>query len=299
MNQRKIAGPPLWITVEPKVGTDREKLWIALAHLASEDSAYSLRVDSETDRFVLSGNSEPHLSKLVDSLHREFKGNLSIGAPQVAYRETVSLQVELMYTHKRQTSGSGQFAAVSLMISPAIPGEGNSFDSKDTGGSVPMEYVLGVEKGINSVMDDGPIAGFPVVDCKVALTSGSYREVDSSALAFEIAARACTRDGIKKAGPKLLEPIMKVEVVTPKEYSDLLSADLIARRGVIDQLDRRGGVNIIDAFVPLSTMFGYESNLGYMTSGRGKFTLDYAHHAPLPANTDPDDLFPMAKAMRA
>ena len=217
-------------------------------------------------------------------MKREFKVEANIGAPQVAYRETISRQAEIDYTHKKQTGGSGQFARVKMVITPTEPGEGFSFESKVVGGTVPKEYIPGVEKGVKSVMDSGPLAGFPVIDFKVALIDGAYHDVDSSVLAFEIAASAAMRDGMKKAGAKLLEPIMKVEVVTPEEYTGGIIGDLTSRRGQISGQESRGNAVVVNAFVPLANMFGYINNLRSMSSGRAVFTMLFDHYEAVPQN---------------
>jgi elongation factor G len=227
---------------------------------------------------------ELHLDILVDRLKREFKVEANIGAPQVAYRETISRKAEIDYTHKKQTGGSGQFARIKLVIEPTQPGEGYSFESKIVGGTVPKEYVPGVEKGIKSVMDSGPLAGFPVIDFKVSLVDGAYHDVDSSVLAFEIAARAAMRDGLKKAGAKLLEPIMKVEVVTPEDYTGGIIGDLTSRRGHVQGQDTRGNANAITAMVPLANMFGYINTLRSMSSGRANFSMQFDHYDAVPQN---------------
>jgi elongation factor G len=202
----------------------------------------------------------------------------------VAYRETISHEVEHTYTHKKQSGGSGQFAEVKLVITPTEPGEGYSFESKIVGGAVPKEYVPGVEKGIKSVMDSGPLAGFPVIDFKVALIDGKFHDVDSSVLAFEIAARMGMREGLKKAGAKLLEPIMKVEVVTPEEYTGGIIGDLTSRRGQVSGQDQRGNAIAINANVPLANMFGYINTLRSMSSGRAQFTMQFSHYDAVPQN---------------
>ena len=207
-----------------------------------------------------------------------------VGKPQVAFRETITQKGEFNYTHKKQTGGTGQFARVKLIISPTEPGEGYSFESKVVGGSVPKEYIPGVEKGIKSVMDSGPLAGFPVIDFKVALIDGAYHDVDSSVLAFEIASRAAMRDGLKKAGAKLLEPIMKVEVVTPEEYTGGVIGDLTSRRGMVTGQDSRGNANVIASMVPLANMFGYINTLRSMTSGRAVFSMEFDHYDAVPQN---------------
>jgi elongation factor G len=202
----------------------------------------------------------------------------------VAYRETLSREVEHTYTHKKQSGGSGQFAEVKLIIAPTEPGEGYSFESRIVGGAVPKEYVPGVEKGIKSVMDSGPLAGFPVIDFKVALVDGKFHDVDSSVLAFEIASRMCMREGLRRAGAKLLEPIMKVEVVTPEEYTGGVIGDLTSRRGMVQGQDSRGNAIVINAFVPLANMFGYINTLRSMSSGRAQFTMLFDHYEPVPQN---------------
>ena len=276
--------PVIEIAVEPKSKADQEKMGIALARLAAEDPSFRVETDFESGQTIMKGMGELHLDILVDRMRREFKVEANIGAPQVAYRETISREAEIDYTHKKQTGGTGQFARVKLVISPTEPGEGYSFESKIVGGAVPKEYIPGVEKGIKSVMDSGPLAGFPVIDFKVALVDGAFHDVDSSVLAFEIAARAGMREGLKKAGAKLLEPIMKVEVVTPEEYTGGVIGDLTSRRGMVQGQDSRGNANVINAFVPLANMFGYINNLRSMTSGRANFSMSFDHYDAVPQN---------------
>jgi elongation factor G len=276
--------PVIEIAVEPKTKADQEKMGMALARLAAEDPSFRVETDLESGQTIMKGMGELHLDILVDRMKREFKVEANIGAPQVAYRETISRPTEIDYTHKKQTGGTGQFARVKLEITPTEPGEGYSFESRIIGGAVPKEYVPGVEKGIKSVMDSGPLAGFPVIDFKVALTDGAFHDVDSSVLAFEIATRAAMRDGLKKAGAKLLEPIMKVEVVTPEEYTGSIIGDLTSRRGMVQGQDSRGNANVINAFVPLANMFGYINTLRSMSSGRAVFTMQFDHYEPVPQN---------------
>ena len=276
--------PVIEIAVEPKSKADQEKMGIALARLAAEDPSFRVETDFESGQTIMKGMGELHLDILVDRMKREFKVEANIGAPQVAYRETISHKAEVDYTHKKQTGGSGQFARIKLEIEPTEPGEGFSFDNRIVGGVVPKEYVPGVEKGVKSVMDSGPLAGFPVIDFKVALVDGAYHDVDSSVLAFEIAARAAMREGLKKAGAKLLEPIMKVEVVTPEEYTGSIIGDLTSRRGMVQGQDSRGNANVINAMVPLANMFGYINNLRSMSSGRAVFTMQFDHYEPVPQN---------------
>jgi len=276
--------PVIEIAIEPKSKADQEKMSLGLQRLAAEDPSFRVETDMESGQTIMKGMGELHLDILVDRLRREFKVEANIGAPQVAYRETVSKLAEIDYTHKKQSGGSGQFARVKLVIEPTQPGEGYSFESKIVGGSVPKEYVPGVEKGIQSVMDSGPLAGFPVIDFKVKLIDGAYHDVDSSVLAFEIAARAAMREGIKKASPKLLEPIMKVEVVTPEEYTGGIIGDLTSRRGQVQGQDTRGNANVVNAFVPLANMFGYVNTLRSMSQGRAQFTMQFDHYEAVPQN---------------
>ncbi|MBF9045320.1 elongation factor G [Rhodobacterales bacterium HKCCE4037] len=276
--------PVIEIAVEPKTKGDQEKMSQGLARLAAEDPSFRVETDIESGQTIMKGMGELHLDILVDRLKREFKVEANIGAPQVAYRETISQQVTHTYTHKKQSGGSGQYAEVQLEITPTEPGEGYSFESRIVGGSVPKEYIPGVEKGIKSVMDSGPLAGFPVIDFKVALVDGKFHDVDSSVLAFEIAARMGMREGMKKAGAKLLEPIMKVEVVTPEEYTGGIIGDLTSRRGQVQGQDTRGNAIAIDAFVPLANMFGYINTLRSMSSGRAQFTMQFDHYEPVPNN---------------
>jgi elongation factor G len=276
--------PVIEIAVEPKTKADQEKMSQGLQRLAAEDPSFRVETDLESGQTIMKGMGELHLDILVDRLKREFKVEANVGAPQVAYRETISKAVEHSYTHKKQSGGSGQFAEVKLSIIPTEPGEGYSFESKIVGGSVPKEYIPGVEKGIQSVMDSGPLAGFPVIDFRVELLDGKFHDVDSSVLAFEIAARMCMREGMKKAGAKLLEPVMKVEVVTPEEYTGGIIGDLTSRRGQVSGQDTRGNAIAIDAFVPLANMFGYINTLRSMSSGRAQFTMQFDHYDPVPQN---------------
>jgi len=276
--------PVIEIAVEPKTKNDQEKMAAALARLAAEDPSFRVETDLESGQTIMKGMGELHLDILVDRMKREFKVEANIGAPQVAYRETISHMVEHTYTHKKQSGGSGQFAEVKLVITPTEPGEGFSFESKIVGGAVPKEYIPGVEKGIRSVMDSGPLAGFPVIDFKVALVDGKFHDVDSSVMAFEIAARMGMREGLRKAGAKLLEPIMKVEVVTPEEYTGGIIGDLTSRRGQVSGQDTRGNAIAINANVPLANMFGYINTLRSMSSGRAQFTMQFSHYEPVPQN---------------
>ncbi|GGB22918.1 elongation factor G [Allosediminivita pacifica] len=276
--------PVIEIAVEPKTKGDQEKMSQGLARLAAEDPSFRVETDLESGQTIMKGMGELHLDILVDRLKREFKVEANIGAPQVAYRETISQKINHTYTHKKQSGGSGQFAEVQLEITPTEPGEGYSFESRIVGGSVPKEYIPGVEKGIKSVMDSGPLAGFPVIDFKVALVDGKYHDVDSSVLAFEIASRMCMREGLRKAGAQLLEPIMKVEVVTPEEYTGSIIGDLTSRRGQVQGQEPRGNAIVLNSHVPLANMFGYINNLRSMSSGRAQFTMQFSHYDPVPQN---------------
>lgn len=276
--------PVIEIAVEPKTKADQEKMSQGLGRLAAEDPSFRVETDLESGQTIMKGMGELHLDILVDRLKREFKVEANIGAPQVAYRETISKAIEHTYTHKKQSGGSGQYAEVKMEIMPTEAGEGYSFESRIVGGAVPKEYIPGVEKGINSVMDSGPLAGFPVIDFKVALIDGKFHDVDSSVLAFEIAARMCMREGMRLAGAKLLEPIMKVEVITPEEYTGGIIGDLTSRRGQVSGQEPRGNAVAIDANVPLANMFGYINTLRSMSSGRAQFTMQFSHYDPVPQN---------------
>jgi elongation factor G len=274
--------PVIEIAIEPKSKVDQEKLGVALAKLAAEDPSFRVSTDQESGQTILKGMGELHLDIKVDILKRTYKVEANIGAPQVAYREKISRQVTEDYIHKKQTGGSGQFARIKIVCEPLPPGSGFVFENKVVGGNVPREYIPGVEKGLESVLGSGVLAGFPVVDLKVTLIDGAYHDVDSSALAFEIAARAALKDALRKAAPVLLEPIMKVEVVTPEEYTGAVIGDLNSRRGQIQGQDMRGNANVVNAMVPLANMFGYVNNLRSMSQGRATFTMQFDHYAEVP-----------------
>ena len=276
--------PVIEIAVEPKTKADQDKMSQGLARLEAEDPSFRVETDLESGQTIMKGMGELHLDILVDRLKREFKVEANIGAPQVAYRETIGHEAEIDYTHKKQSGGSGQFGRVKMVISPTEPGEGYCFESKIVGGSIPKEYIPGVEKGIISVMDSGPLAGFPVIDFKVSLIDGAYHDVDSSVLAFELAARAGMREGLRKAGAKMLEPIMKVEVVTPEEYTGGIIGDLTSRRGQVQGQEPRGNAIAINSNVPLANMFGYINTLRSMSSGRANFTMQFSHYDSVPQN---------------
>jgi len=282
LERMEFPEPVIEIAVEPKTKGDQEKMGQALARLATEDPSFRVAVDHESGQTIIKGMGELHLEIIVDRMKREFKVEANIGAPQVAYRETITRTVENTYTHKKQTGGSGQYAEVKIRFEPLPPGSGFQFENDVVGGSVPREYIPGVEKGLRGSLDNGVLAGFPVIDFKATLIDGKYHDVDSSALAFEIAARACFKEGIAKAGPKLLEPIMRVEVVTPRDYMGDVIGDLNSRRGRITGQDQRGNAEVINAMVPLANMFGYVNTLRSMSQGRAQYTMHFDHYEQVP-----------------
>ena len=284
LEKMEFPDPVIEIAIEPKSKADQEKLGVALAKLAAEDPSFRVSTDQESGQTILKGMGELHLDIKVDILRRTYKVDANIGAPQVAYREKLTKAVTIDYTHKKQTGGSGQFARVKIHAEPGEPGSGFVFENEIVGGSVPKEYVPGVEKGLESVLGSGVLAGFPVVDLKVSLIDGAYHDVDSSALAFEIASRAALREALQKGAPALLEPIMKVEVVTPEDYTGGVIGDLNSRRGQIQGQDMRGNANVITAMVPLANMFGYVNNLRSMSQGRATFTMQFDHYERVPQN---------------
>ncbi|QEL21341.1 elongation factor G [Bosea sp. F3-2] len=283
LERMEFPEPVITIAIEPKSKADQEKLGLALSKLANEDPSFRVSTDQESGQTILKGMGELHLDIKVDILKRTYKVDANIGAPQVAYRETLTKKAEIDYTHKKQTGGTGQFARVKLVIEPNETGKGFEFESKVVGGSVPKEYIPGVEKGLNSVISSGVLAGFPVVDVKVTLIDGAFHEVDSSALAFEIASRAALREGLQKGGSVLLEPIMKVEVVTPEDYTGSVIGDLNSRRGQIQGQDMRGNAVVINAMVPLANMFGYVNQLRSFSQGRANYTMQFDHYEQVPS----------------
>jgi elongation factor G len=282
LEKMEFPEPVIEIAVEPKSKADQEKLGIALSKLAAEDPSFRVSTDQESGQTILKGMGELHLDIKVDILRRTYKVDANIGQPQVAYREKLTRRQEIDYTHKKQTGGTGQFARVKFVVEPNEPGAGFSFESKIVGGAVPKEYIPGVEKGLNSVLGAGVLAGFPVVDVKVELVDGAYHDVDSSALAFEIASRAAFREALQKGGSVLLEPVMKVEVVSPEEYTGSVIGDLNSRRGQIQGQDMRGNANVINAMVPLANMFGYVNQLRSFSQGRANFTMQFDHYEEVP-----------------
>ena len=282
LERMEFPDPVIEVAVEPKTKTDQEKMGVALSRLAAEDPSFRVSTDNESGQTVIKGMGELHLEIIVDRMRREFKVEANVGAPQVAYRESITRRAEIDYTHKKQTGGSGQFARIKLAFEPLERGAGFVFENSIVGGSVPREYIPGVEKGLKSALDNGVMAGFPMIDFKATLLDGAYHDVDSSVLAFEIASRAAFKEGMVKAGPQLLEPMMKVEVVTPDEYMGDIIGDLNSRRGQVSGMDQRGNARVVDAMVPLANMFGYVNTLRSMSQGRAQYTMQFDHYEPVP-----------------
>jgi len=280
--------PVIEIAVEPKSKADQEKMGQALARLAAEDPSFRVTSDPESGQTVIKGMGELHLEIIVDRMKREFKVEANIGQPQVAYRETIRQASEIDYIHRKQTGGAGQFARVKFRFEPLPAGSGFQFENAVVGGSVPREYITGVEKGLNAAIQTGVLCGFPMTDFKATLYDGAAHDVDSSVMAFEIATRAAFRDGMTKAKPILLEPIMRVEVVTPEEYMGDIIGDLNSRRGSISGMDQRGNARVVNAQVPLSNMFGYVSALRSMSQGRAQFTMHFDHYSDVPQQVSED-----------
>ena len=284
LERMEFPEPVIEIAIEPKSKADQEKLGIALSKLAAEDPSFRVSTDQESGQTILKGMGELHLDIKVDILRRTYKVDANIGAPQVAYREKLTKRIEKDYTHKKQTGGTGQFARVKIIFEPGEAGAGSSFESKIVGGSVPKEFIPGVEKGINSVMGSGVLAGFPVVDVKATLIDGAFHDVDSSVLAFEIASRAAFREALREGASVLLEPVMKVEVTTPEDYTGSVMGDLLGRRGQVQGQDMRGNAVVINAMVPLANMFGYVNQLRSFSQGRANYTMQFDHYEQVPAS---------------
>jgi elongation factor G len=282
LERMEFPDPVIQIAIEPKTKADQEKMGLALNRLAAEDPSFRVKTDEESGQTIIAGMGELHLDIIVDRMRREFKVEANVGAPQVAYRETITRAAEIDYTHKKQSGGSGQFARVKIVFEPNDEGEEFKFESKIVGGAVPKEYIPGVEKGIQSVLSSGPLAGFPMLGVKATLIDGAYHDVDSSVLAFEIAARAAFREGAQKAGAQLLEPIMKVEVVTPEDYVGDVIGDLNSRRGQIQGTEARGIATVVNAMVPLANMFKYVDSLRSMSQGRAQYTMQFDHYEAVP-----------------
>ena len=282
LERMEVPDPVIEIAVEPKTKSDQEKMGAALARLAQEDPSFRVSSDLESGQTIIKGMGELHLDIIVDRMRREFKVGANIGAPQVAYRETITKAVEINYTHKKQTGGAGQFARLEILFEPGAPGEGFVFVNKVVGGSIPKDFIPGVAKGLESARASGVLAGFPVIDLKATLLDGASHDVDSSVMAFEIAARAAFREGIPKAGPRLLEPVMKVEVVTPEDYMGDIIGDLNSRRGHVESMDQRGNARVIVAVVPLANMFGYINTLRSMSQGRAQYSMHFHRYEKVP-----------------
>jgi elongation factor G len=276
--------PVIEIAVEPKTKADQEKMGEALGRLAKEDPSFRVTSDEESGQTIIKGMGELHLDIIVDRMKREFKVEANVGAPQVAYRETLENASEVEYTHKKQSGGAGQFAKVKLLVEPQEPGAGRSVESKIKGGAIPKEFIPGVEKGIETVSDNGILCGFPMIDYKVTILDGLHHDVDSSVLAFELAGRACFKEACTKGTLKLLEPVMRVEVVTPEDYMGDVIGDLNSRRGQISTQEQRGNATVITAMVPLANMFGYINNLRSMSQGRAQYSMFFDHYSKVPQN---------------
>lgn len=282
LEKMEFPEPVIELAVEPKTKVDVEKLGLALARLAMEDPSFRVASDQETGQTIIKGMGELHLEVIVDRLRREFKVEANVGDPQVAYRETITAMADIDYTHKKQSGGAGQFARVKIKFEPTEDGVGFEFNNTVVGGNVPKEYIPGVEKGLKSAMDVGVIAGYPVTGVKATLYDGAYHDVDSNVMCFEIAGRAAFREGMRQANPKLLEPIMAVEVVTPEEYMGDIIGDLNSRRGLVNGMDQRGNARVIDSKVPLANMFGYVNTLRSLSQGRAQFTMIFSNYAEVP-----------------
>jgi len=281
LERMEFPEPVIQLAVEPKSTADQEKMGLALSKLASEDPSFRV-TSGESGQTIIAGMGELHLEILVDRMKREFKVEANVGAPQVSYRETITKSHEINYTHKKQSGGAGQFARVKLIFEPLEAGSGFVFESKIVGGAVPKEFIPGVEKGLKAIMETGIVAGYPLIDFKATLVDGAYHDVDSSVLAFEIAAKSAFREGMPLAGPKLLEPVMKVEVITPEEYMGDIIGDLNSRRGQVQSMDPRANAQVITASVPLAEMFGYVNTLRSQSQGRAQYSMVFSHYAQVP-----------------
>ena len=286
LEKMEFPDPVIEVAVEPKTKADYEKMGQALNRLAQEDPSFKVTTDEESGQTIIKGMGELHLEILVDRMKREFKVEADVGAPQVAYRETITKEVEVDYTHKKQSGGAGQFARVKMKFKPLERNSGIKFNNSVVGGNIPKEYIPGVEKGIKSASQNGVIAGYNVIDFEAEVYDGAYHDVDSSVLAFEIASRAAFREAVAKASPKLLEPMMKVEVVTPEDYMGDIIGDLNSRRGQIEKMEDRGNAKVVSSVVPLANMFGYVNNLRSMSQGRASYTMLFSHYDVVPSNVE-------------
>ena len=282
LERMEFPDPVIEVAVEPKTKVDQEKMGVALGRLAAEDPSFRVSSDNESGQTIIKGMGELHLDIIVDRMKREFKVEANVGAPQVAYRETITGEADIDYTHKKQSGGAGQFARVKMKINPGEVGKGLVFETKVVGGNIPREYIPGVEKGIQNAMTSGVVAGFPVTDVSVLLYDGAYHDVDSSVMAFELAGRAAFREGLQKANPKLLEPVMRVEVVTPEDFVGDVIGDLNSRRGQVQGMEPQGVATLVRALVPLGTMFGYVNNLRSLTQGRANYSMFFEKYDQVP-----------------
>ena len=284
LERMEFPEPVIELSVEPKTKADQERMGIALNRLAAEDPSFRVSTDHESGQTIIKGMGELHLDILVDRMKREFKVEANVGAPQVAYRESLAKAVDVDYTHKKQSGGSGQFGRVKVSVAPGERGAGITFIDEIKGGNIPREYIPSVEKGMRESAENGHMIGFPIIDFEIKLTDGAYHDVDSSALAFEIAGRAAMREVAAKAGIKLLEPVMKVEVVTPEEFMGDVIGDLNSRRGQIQGTDSRGIAQVVEAIVPLANMFGYVNQLRSFSQGRASYSMQFSHYEEVPTN---------------
>jgi len=284
LERMEFPEPVIELSVEPKTKADQEKMGIALNRLSAEDPSFRVSTDHESGQTIIKGMGELHLDIIVDRMRREFKVEANVGAPQVAYREYLAKPVDLDYTHKKQSGGTGQFGRVKVKITPGERGSGIVFKDEIKGGNIPKEYIPAIEKGMRETAATGSLVGFPIIDFEILLYDGAYHDVDSSALAFEIAGRGAMREAAQKSGIKLLEPIMSVEVVTPEEFMGDVIGDLNSRRGQIQGTDSRGNAQVVEAMVPLANMFGYVNQLRSFTQGRAQYTMQFSHYDEVPAN---------------
>jgi elongation factor G len=284
LEKMEFPNPVIEVAVEPKSKADQERMGMALSRLAAEDPSFRVSSNPETGQTIIKGMGELHLEIIVDRMKREFKVEANVGAPQVAYRETISKTMDIDYVHKKQSGGAGQFAKVVIRFEPGDFSAGLEFESKIFGGAVPKEYIPGVEKGLRSIAESGCVIGFPIVGVKCSLLDGAYHDVDSSVLAFEIAGRGAFREAMQKCGAKILEPIMSVEVVTPEDYMGDIIGDLNSRRGQVVGMDQRGNARVISAEVPLAEMFGYVNTLRSMSQGRAQYTMQFVRYDTVPSN---------------
>ena len=284
LERMEFPDPVIELSVEPKTKADQEKMGVALSRLAAEDPSFRVSTDHESGQTIIKGMGELHLDILVDRMRREFKVEANVGAPQVAYRESLAREVEVTYTHKKQSGGSGQFGEAKVIVTPGERGQGVVFDDAIKGGNIPREYIPSLEKGMREQAASGHLIGFPIIDFTIKLIDGKYHDVDSSTVAFEITGRGAMREAAEKAGIKLLEPIMKVEVVTPEEFMGDVIGDLNSRRGQIQGTDTRGNAQVVEAMVPLANMFGYVNELRSFSQGRAQYTMQFSHYDEVPAN---------------